>query len=609
MKINKLTGNVSVAIAMLASVSGAAPIELKSPDGSVSASVDISENGQLEYSANMSGKPVFAASELGLQLDKKVLGSAVKLIKTEKESEQSEYRTRGWHTKARNCYNGAMIHLHDSGVDMDFAVEFRVFDDAVAYRYVVPYPGHNYKITGEKSSWNFDRDCALWSAAGSYEGIVTKQTLSSVGWNATLYPPVTAVLADGLGYASILEANLTEYSGMRLRHPGKNVLQATLCGAVAVSGKQETPWRVAVLAKDLNRLVNTDVVTSLCPPPSKELAEAAWIKPGRAVWSWWSSDTVSPERQKEYADMAQKLGFEYNVIDWRWDKWPDAWNTVADIVKYSRKRGVGVWVWRHSKTLRKPEARNDFFAKAANAGIVGLKIDFFPPENQATIAYVNELRRDAAKYKLMVNFHGIAKPTGRMRTWPNEMSREGIRGHEWWMKGRFKMQPQHDAALPFTRLIAGPGDFTPTSFDPTRLKGHSWGHELAQAIVFTSPIMHFAGDPKILLANPSVDVLKGIQSVWDETVVLPVSQIGEVAAFARRSGKTWLVGVLNNDKEKELKIDLDFLGEGKYSAVVLKDSDEKEAAFVREEKMVSRKSGIAFKMRPMGGFVAMFTKK
>jgi alpha-glucosidase len=607
--IGKMMVLAFIAGAVSVSTCFGAPVKLKSPDGSITAGVDIAENGQIKYSVSMSGKPVFADSEIGVKLGDKVLGAAVKLLKVENISEKSRYKTRGWHTKGRNYYKGAVIYLHDSVLDMDFAVEFRVFNDAVAYRYVIEDPGHEYKITGETSSWNFARDCDLWSAERSYEGIITKVRLSSVGWNSTLNPPVTAVLPDGQGYVSILEANLTEYCGMKISHPGKNVLTAKLCGAVTVSARQETPWRVAVIAKDLNVLVNTDVITSLCPPPSKELAEADWIKPGRAVWSWWSADTVGPKRQKEYADMAEKLGFEYNVIDWRWDKWPNAWETVADIVDYSKKKGVGVWVWRHSKTLRNPEARNDFFAKAVKAGIVGLKIDFFPPESQATVKYVDELRRDAAKYKLMVNFHGINKPTGRMRTWPNEMTREGIRGHEWWMRGRFKMKPQHDAALPFTRLLAGPGDYTPTSFDPTRLKGQSWGHELAQSIVFTSPLMHFAGDPKILLENPSVDVIRNIQSVWDETVVLPVSKIGDVAAFARRSGKTWIVGVINADKEKELKIDLSFLGRGKYNAVILKDSDEKEAAFVREEKRVSRKDSITFKMRSMGGFAAMFSKK
>jgi alpha-glucosidase len=180
------------------------------------------------------------------------------------------------------------------------------------------------------------------------------------------------------------------------------------------------------------------------------------------------------------------------------------------------------------------------------------------------------------------------------------------------MKGRFKMQPQHYPGLPFTRLIAGPGDFTPTSFDPTRLHGHSWGHELSQAVVITSPSTHYAGDPKILLANPAVDVLKCIRAVWDETIVLPGSKIGEVAGFARRSGKTWIVGVINDDHERDFKVDLSFLGRGKYKAVILKDvvdgKEESAAAWDREERKVKRKDSISFKMRPMGGFVAMFSK-
>jgi alpha-glucosidase len=598
-----------LAVAGFAGASTGAPVKLRSPNGAVSAVVDVGEKGQLQYSVSLEGKPVFVDSPLGLVLGGKKLGAAASIVKTSEESHKSSYKTRGCHAEALDHYKGAKISVHDARADMDFVVEFRVFDDAVAYRYVVPYPGREYSIDGELSAWKFADDCPVWSAAKNYEGNIGMKRLAEMGWNETLMPPVTAVLPDGRGYACILEANLVNYAGMVLRHPEKTMLGVSLNGKVKVTGDQETPWRLAVLAKDLTGLVNTDAVTNLCPPPPKELANADWIKPGRSVWSWWSSDTVGPQRQKEYADMAAQLGFEYNLIDWRWDKWKNPWKTIADIVAYSKKKGVNVWIWRHCKTLRDPKARKEFMDKAAEAGVVGLKIDFFPPENQATMAYYEELRRDAAEHKLMVNFHGANKPTGRSRTWPNEMTREGIRGHEWWMKGRFKMEPQHECALPFTRYVAGHGDYTPTSFDPERLKGRSWAFELAQAIVFTSPVMHYAGDPKFLLANPSVDVLKEIPSVWDETIVLPGSKIGEIAGFARRKGDSWFVGVMNSDKPRSLKIDFGFLGAGGYRAVLLKDSEEKGAAFVREEKDVTKNDGLEVKMRPMGGFVAMFTRR
>ncbi len=250
---------------------------------------------------------------------------------------------------------------------------------------------------------------------------------------------------------------------------------------------------------------------------------------------------------------------------------------------------------------------------AVKAGVVGLKIDFFPPDNQATIEYYETLMKEAAEHKLMLNFHGCGLPSGRRRTWPNKMTCEAVRAHEYWMPGRFDMDTQHNAALPFTRYIAGFGDYTPTSFDPKYLKRYSWGHELAEAIVFLSPITHYAGDPEILLANPAVDVLKKIPTVWDETVVLPGSKIGEVAGFARRSGTTWFVGVVNNNQEREFKVDLSFLGAGKYKAVILKDvvdgKAESAAAWDREDRTANSKDTISFKMRPMGGFVAMFAKQ
>ena len=171
-------------------------------------------------------------------------------------------------------------------------------------------------------------------------------------------------------------------------------------------------------------------------------------------------------------------------------------------------------------------------------GAVGVKIDFQPEANVRWVNWYEETLRDAAARKLMIDFHGANKPVGLERTWPNEITRESIRGHEYQiLRYRRTLPPSHDTILPFTRFVIGPGDYTPTVFNPKELRGYTWPRELAQAIVFTSPFLCYADHPTNYLNNPAVDVMKAIPSTWDETVVLPGSEIGKCAAFARRNRK------------------------------------------------------------------------
>ena len=221
--------------------------------------------------------------------------------------------------------------------------------------------------------------------------------------------------------------------------------------------------------------------------------------------------------------------------------------------------------------------------------MVGVKIDFEPEANVRWVNWYDETLRDAAARKLMMDFHGANKPVGRERTWPNEITRESIRGHEYHiLRYHRTLPPQHDCILPFTRFVIGPGDYTPTVFNPKELRGYTWARELAQAIVFTSPFLCYADHPTNYLNNPALDVMKAIPSVWDETVVLPGSDIGKCAAFARRSGKQWFIGVINGGEATTLDLPLDFLGRGKYQMIQLGDAPDRDDAWQREEKTVRR---------------------
>ncbi len=325
-----------------------------------------------------------------------------------------------------------------------------------------------------------------------------------------------------------------------------------------------------------------------------------WIKPGRALWNYLDGGDNSPDGVKEWARLAKQLGFTYNVLEGFWSRWPEA--QLKDVVDYSRAQGVAIIVWKHSNSLRTPEARREFFALCRRTGVAGAKIDFFDHEHKEVVDLYEELLRGAAENQLVLDFHGCNKPTGLERTYPNLIGMEGIKGME--------TQPpyaQHEVTLPFTRMLAGLADYTPTHFSGRKLADTTWPHQVANAILLQAPLLVFAANPHNILANPTAAMIESIPSVWDETVVLPVSQIGEVAAFARRKGNTWFVAVNNGPVGKTVKVDLTFLGPGSYQAMLIRDQPEAEDA--RIENLTMRASdSLYIRMRSGGGFVGRFTR-
>jgi alpha-glucosidase len=255
--------------------------------------------------------------------------------------------------------------------------------------------------------------------------------------------------------------------------------------------------------------------------------------------------------------------------------------------------------------LDDPESRRDFFRRCKAAGAVGIKIDHMDSESKQMIDFYPDVLKDTADAQLMVDFHGANKPTGESRTYPHEVTREGVRGLEYnkWSA----LPPAHYASLPFTRFLAGHGDFTPCTFNVEMLKGTTFALQLASAICYTSPVMFYADKPELYLASPAVDVFQAIPSVWDETRVLLGSAIGELAVMARRRGDTWFVGIINGGAGRTYDLNLSFLGDGSYAAVQLADDANRPDALVRTEATVQASSSLGVRLNAGGGFVGMFT--
>jgi alpha-glucosidase len=207
----------------------------------------------------------------------------------------------------------------------------------------------------------------------------------------------------------------------------------------------------------------------------------------------------------------------------------------------------------------------------------------------------------------MVNFHGANKPTGESRTYPNEMTREAVRGLEF-NKWSY-LTRAHYAALPFTRMIAGHADFTPCTFNPEKTKGTTFTHQLATAVIYNSPVLHFADKPQRYFDSPAIEIIKKIPATWDRTIVLDDSRIGSLAAFARKKDNQWFIAVITAGKQnKNYKLKLPFLEPGKYKAVIATDVIKSPAAINVQAKTIDRSTTLDIKTNPGGGFVAYLKK-
>jgi len=632
------SGALAAALLCLAAAARPETASVESPGRRVRIAVTETA-GVLTYLVTLQGRPVVDSSPLGILIDGVDLGQAARITRVERYSTDVRYPWRGAHSEAVDRSNGARLSVaHGSSA---WVLELRAFDAAAAFRLVVPGTGDH--VPDAASGFRLPAGTTVWfhGPRNHYEGLYQRRLASSVAAGEWAAPPVTFMLPSGAGYGSITEAVLRDYAGMMLQADGKGGLLERLGHAVpasypytlrygednakrlavpaTLSGTITTPWRVVLAGLDLDTLVNSDAIHALAPPPDPRFfpqgLRTPWLVPGRAVWRYLDGggncqelpqgperDRCSFEVAKDFSRLAGELGFEHQVVEGQWRRFGD--EQLAELVDYSRRLGVRVWVWVHSRDQQDPGTRRQLFERLHGLGIAGIKVDFLDHEAKEVIDLYQAILEDAARSQLLVDFHGANKPTGMERTWPNEMTREAVQGLE------YRNTPgwaEHNTTLPFTRFLAGPADYTPVVFGERR-KDTTWAHQVATAVVFTSPLLVYGGHPQSLLDNPAVDVIRSIPAVWDETRALPQSAVGELAAFARRSGDRWFLGVLNGRQPRTLRLPLSFLGKGRYQATFVADHRENGAAVELERRAVTARDSVSLSMRDGGGFVARFTR-
>lgn len=630
------------------SLSAQKKAELQSPNGEIKVSLSISD--KIYYTISYSNDVLLENNHLSLNLGNEILGLNPKLSgqKTNKVNEVLTPVVPLKYSSVKNQYNSLLLTFKG-----DYSVEFRAFDDGIAYRFITNKKG-DVEVLGEDFTINFPANYLLHlqqpgGFKTAYEEPYTH--VESNEWKATDRMSVLPVLIDTKKKYKILisESDLSDYPCMFLKGNGANGVQSTFPKAplefgedgdrslkivkeadyiAKTTGKRNFPWRYFVITKDDKQLIENTMTYRLAT--KSQLQDVSWIKPGQVSWEWWNE--ASPygpdvnfvagfnlDTYKYYIDFASKYGIEYIIMDEGWAKstrdpyTPNPKVDVHELIRYGKEKNVGIILWL---TWLVVENNPDIFKTFSEWGVKGVKIDFMDRSDQWMVNYYERIAKEAAKYNILVDYHGSFKPAGIEYKYPNILSYEGVRGMEQ-MEG---CTPENSVYFPFMRNAVGPMDYTPgamISMQPERYCGHrpnsasigTRAYQLALFVIFESGLQMLADNPTLYYRNE--DCTKFITDVpvtWDETRALQ-AKAGEYAVVAKRKGNKWYIGGMTNNTERQLEISLDFLNAGtSYKMTSFEDginAGRQAMDYRRKESHVKSGDKIQIKMARNGGFAAV----
>lgn len=579
---------------------------VSSPDGTLTVSVQQADDGSgaLTYTVQRGLTPILAASPLGVTLTGADgdLTAGLTFVRESNAKVRDAYTLPAGKVRTINARGNEMTLTFRNPAGRTVQLVFRAYNDGIAYRYQLPGVGPA-SVTGEASGFHVPVGAKGWVAKynPNYEEFYPEGTVGT-DWTTgdQAFPALFAVGNDQ--YALLAEAGVTgDYCGCHLAGSADGTFHVKLAdAAVSSTLPWATPWRV-IITGTLAQVVPSTLVETLSPPAPK--GDTSWVRPGRVAWSWWSQGTGDPALQKHYVDFAQSLGWEYNLVDAGWPDWndKDPAPAVIDLVNYGRERGVGILLWAHSNTLDTAEKRLSSLPLWKSWGIAGVKIDFFDSDSQKTMQQRDALLQMTWDNKLLVNFHGDQSPRGQDRTWPNFLTREGVRGAEYYKFGPAPT-PAYNCTLPFTRNAVGPMDYTPVTFSTPNRKTTA-AHELALSVVFQSGWQHFADSPESYAKYPLAEqFLRQVPAAWDETRLLAGTP-AQFACLARRKNDAWFVGLINADTSRTVSLPLAFLSKGTYHLDLYTDGKEPDTLAWTQQTVTSHDT-LTLTVPADGGFSA-----
>ena len=514
--------------------------------------------------------------------------------------------------------------------DQPLDITFKVYNDGVAFRYSFPNrKDSSFSIIDETTAYIVPTGSERWIQPynQAYEDFFPFSTTGTNEKNNNDwgYPALYKVNSQPL-WVLISEAGISkENCAARLNNKeNKNVYKVSypsakkkLLGGAISSLPWKSQWHVMIIG-ELADLVQSTLITDVSEPTA--FKDTKWIEPGSAAWVYWAYNHGSKDFKKviEYIDLAVKMRWPYVLIDWEWDVMSNG-GKLEDALGYAKSKGIKTLLWYNSGTdwldptpvdrLLTKEKREKEFSWLRSIGVSGIKVDFFAGDQQDMMKYYIDILEDAAKYHLLVNFHGATVPRGWARTYPNLMTTEAVYGAEWYNNNSILTDKAaaHNTTLPFTRNIIGSMDYTPVTFSDSQHEHKtSFAHELALAVVFESGLQHFADRPFAYynLSEGPRNFLKGFPTTWDETKLIQ-GYPGEMIVIARRKGKLWYVAGLNGkDTPQILDLNLKFLGNSDYALQLFKDGADAKS-ITGETKSVKKSGILQIQCLPRGGFAGL----
>ncbi len=634
--------------------------DLLSPDGTIQIKFELLQQ-KAHYSISFEQQELLKPSLLGFHFkDQAPLFDGLQ-VDSVSQSSTDEVWQPVWGTDASisNVYNQLIVYLSETdSLHRKFELIFRAFNDGIAFRYRLPAQDNlnRFRISSEETEFNFAQDFTAWWTKGefsTYERLYKQTPLSQMPSANT---PITMINANGI-HLSIHEAALTDYAGMTLKKKTvqKHSFHCELApwpDGVKVIGQTPflTPWRTFQIADEPGKLIESHLIENLNEPCKIE--DTSWIKPMKYVGIWWGMHIgtntwyigkkhgATTERALRYLDFAVANSIKGILIEgWNlgWDTWSTEKNIqnfttpypdfdLPRIAAYAQEKGLTL-IGHHESGGNVPEYEKqlkDALSLYQSLGIHAVKTGYagrMSPKGQYRhgqwmVRHYRKVVQEAAKHQIMIDAHEPIKPTGIRRTWPNIMTREGVRGMEYnaWSEGN---PPEHTTILPFTRMLAGPLDYTPGIFN---LKFDNTGKhrvyttlakQLALYIVLYSPLQMAADLIENYVEQPAFQFIKDVPTNWDETKVLN-AQIGDFVTIARRQGNSWYMGSITDEQPREMQIALDFLEKGRtYKVQMYRDAAETDfetnpTAIKIEQFKVNSEDTLKVRLIKSGGFAARF---
>jgi len=584
--------------------------KVASPDGKITMTVNVGTD--IRLTASFDGKELISDSKIAMILaNGKILGENEKLGKAvfTKINDIIHPVVANKKSEIPDICNVLIITLKSG-----FSVQFRAYNDGVAYRFETSLK-EEITVKNEIADFVFPAGSHAWYPLETSFMSHNERTFifSSIDTleNKHLASLPTLFQVNGVDVL-ITESDIEDYPGMWLtggksgkisgtwsRYPETEKLvrdrdlkiASTKDYIAKTSGTRTFPWRVFVITPNDVKLLESDMVYKLAAP--NKIADTKWIKPGHVAWDWWNANNIygvdfksgiNNETYKYYIDFASKNGIEYIILDEGWYKLGNVLEPVPEInvpelCQYAETKHVGVILWVVWKTFQ--DKIDEAVALYEKWGAKGVKVDFMQRDDQKVVNFYLDAARKTAEHHLLIDFHGAYKPDGLGRTWPNALTREGVKGMEndKWSKD---INPEHDVTIPFTRMVAGPMDYTPgaminmdkANFTPSFTRPESQGtraHQVALYVIYESPLQMLSDSPSnYMKEQETTDFIVKIPVVWDDIIGIE-GKVGDYLLLARRSGKEWFVGAITDWTSRDMDLDLSFLPAGNYSMEIFKD--------------------------------------